>query len=325
MGVETFIAEAPAGNTPDGAMSFLRQAINAPDRKEVEDMIKQMLMEHSFLTKIELKIGDTTKMIENGPKHEMFPEILEVVNIGLHVALIGPAGSGKSTVGQQIADALDLKYYLQNSVTGTHELAGYMDAHGKYNTTAFRKCFQEGGLMLIDEVDTSDPGALKWVNTALANGYAMFPDMPDPVFRHKDFRVIIAANTFGNGADRVYVGANQLDASTLDRFVFFDFGYDEKLEVMLSGNPKWAERVQSLRAAALSEKARIVISPRASQHGAKLLTLGWSQELVEDRVIWKGIDNELKSRIVKAANDNTMGLTANMKTIINGPKKKKAA
>jgi cobaltochelatase CobS len=320
MGVETFIAEVKEGTTPDGAMAFLREAINAPDRKEVTDIVKQMLMEHSFLTKIELKIGDTTKVIENGPKHYLFSEILEVVNIGIHVALIGPAGSGKSTVCQQISDALDLKYYLQNSVTGTHELAGYMDAHGKYNTTAFRKCFEEGGLMLIDEVDTSDPGSLKWLNTALANGYAMFPDLPDPVHRHKDFRVIIAANTFGNGADRVYVGANQLDASTLDRFVFFDFGYDEKLEALLSGNPKWAERVQTLRKAAASEKARIVISPRASQHGAKLLTLGWKQDLVEERVIWKGIDEELKKRILAATISDT-----SLQGIFNGSAKKKKA
>lgn len=291
--------EAQVANDNAVSLDFLRKAINAPDREEVRTMIIDGLLDFNPLTKIELKVGDLTKIIENGPKHFLFPEILETVNAGLHVALIGPAGSGKSTVCSQIADALSLKYFLQNSVTGTHELAGYMDAHGKYNTTAFRAAFELGGLMLIDEVDTSDPGALKWINTALANGYAMFPDKPDPVHRHKDFRAIIAANTFGNGADRVYVGANQLDASTLDRFIFFQFDYDEKLEKMLSGNAKWAERVQTLRKAAAAEKARIVISPRASQHGAKLLALGWKQDIVEDRVIWKGIDTELKERIIQ--------------------------
>lgn len=289
----------PNVTTIEGSMEFLRKAIDAPARQEVKEMIEQQLINFNHLSKIELKIGDLTKIINNGPKHRLFPEILETVNANLNVALIGPAGSGKSTVVQQVADALDLKYYLQNSVTGTHELAGYMDAHGKYNTTSFRAAFEFGGVILIDEVDTSDPGALKWVNTALANGHAMFPDKADPVHRHKDFRCLIAANTFGTGADRVYVGANQLDASTLDRFVFFEFNYDEDLEKLLSGNVKWAERVQTLRKAAAAEKARIVISPRASQHGARLLALGWKQDTVEERVIWKGIDKELKERIIK--------------------------
>jgi len=186
-------------------------------------------------------------------------------------------------------------------VTGAHELTGYLDAHGKYHTTPFRTAFEYGGLLLVDEVDTSDAGALKWINTALANGHAMFPDNPDPVKRHKDFTIMIAANTYGSGADRMYVGANQLDASTLDRFVFFDFGYDEKLEKLVCGNLKWADRVQKLRRAANDEKARIVISPRASIHGAKLLAAGWDQKVVEGRVIWKGIDGELRQRIEKKA------------------------
>lgn len=322
---EEKVAAAKVGvNTDDdsSSLAFLRKAINAPDRFEVLDMIKQGVLDfRAPLQTIELKTLDTTKIIENGPRHYLFKDVLETTHAGLHVALIGPAGSGKSTMCHQVAEALDLKYFLQNAVTGTHELAGYMDAYGKYNGTSFRSAFEGGGFILVDEVDTSDPGALKWINTALANGHAMFPDKPEPVLKHKDFRIAIAANTFGNGADRVYVGANQLDASTLDRFVFFDFGYDEPMEKILSGNVKWAERVQQLRKAAAAEKARVVISPRASQHGARLLALGWKQDKVEDSVIWKGMDEELKKRIIQEA------ITPGHKNVANDndKKKKKAA
>ena len=288
----------PVNDNAMKSMDFLRKAVNAPDKDEVVDMIRKEIANFNFLNKIELKRDEKLIQLTDEPRHNLFPEILATVNINVPAALIGPAGSGKSTVCEQIAKALELKYYLQNSVSGTHELSGYKDAHGNYHTTTFRMAFEFGGLVLIDEVDTSDPGSLKWINTALANNHAMFPDSPDPVLRHKDFRIIIAANTFGNGADRIYVGANQLDASTLDRFVFFDFGYDEKLESMLSGNPVWAERVQSLRKAAASEKAPVVISPRASLYGAKLLSIGWVKETVEDRVVWKGMDPELKERIL---------------------------
>jgi cobaltochelatase CobS len=291
----------PVAPVDTDQMAFLRKALNAPSLTEVQELITKEILEYNMLNKIELTKDGVTTTLPDEPRHFLFPEILTAVDAGISSALIGPAGSGKSTVCEQIATALGLKYYLQNSVSGDHQLAGYMDAHGRYQTTAFRDCFEKGGLILIDEVDTSDAGALKWVNTALANRHAMFPDKPDPVRCHADFRIIIAANTFGNGADRMYVGANQLDASTLDRFVFFDFHYDEKLEMVLSGNASWTRRVQSLRRGAAKEKARIVISPRASITGAKLLAKGWKQDIVEQRVIWKGIDTELMARIKKAA------------------------
>lgn len=292
----------PAQVIENPAVDFLRKAINAPSLEETKKLIKEEIINMNILNKIELTTPTEVKLLDDEPRHYLFPEILVTVNANIPTALIGPAGSGKSTVVEQVSKALDFKYYLQNAVTGTHELAGYLDAHGKYNTTTFRRAFEEGGVFFIDEVDTSDPGALKWLNSALANGHAMFPDKPDPVNRHAKFRAIIAANTFGTGADRMYVGANQLDASTLDRFVFFDFGYDEKLELTLGGNIDWVKKVQELRAAALVEKARIVISPRASIHGSKLLAAGWKQDVVEERVIWKGIDPELKKRIVDRAN-----------------------
>lgn len=311
--------ELPPAHTPEitpvdtDQLKFLRKSLDTASIPEIKALIEDELMNYHQHGKIELKKGDDIVILEGEPRHYLFKEILEAVNANIPVSLVGPAGSGKSTVVQQIATALNLPYYLQNSVTGVHELAGYMDAHGRYHGTSFRTAFEKGGVILIDEVDTSDASALKWVNTALANGHAMFPDQDKPVQRHADFRVLIAANTFGTGADRVYVGANQLDASTLDRFVFFDFDYDLPMEVLLSGNKNWAERVQQLRVAAAKERARMVISPRASIYGSKLLAIGWPQDIVEQRLIWKGCDAELKERILKHATNPDTKAVNNMK------------
>lgn len=270
-----------------------------PTMERVREMVQDEIIEFNCMNRIELKSGDIVKELPEAPRHNLFKPILESVNCGIPSALIGPAGSGKSTLAEQISQALDKKFYLQNGVTGTHELTGYLDAYGKYHGTPFRTAFESGGLLLVDEVDTSDPGAFKWINTALANGLAMFPDLDTPVKRHPSFCIIIAANTYGTGADRVYVGANQLDASTLDRFVFFDFGYDEKLERLLTNNPDWCNRVQDIRRGVEKEQARIVVSPRATLNGAKLLGAGWEMKDVEKAVIWKGIDPELRTRIEK--------------------------
>jgi cobaltochelatase CobS len=282
----------------------MKDSLGYVTANEAKEIAQQEVLEFHGMRRIELVNPEKpaeTKKLEEKDRHFLFTDVLTTINQNLPVALIGPAGSGKSTVCKDVADALDLRFFLQNGVTGSHELTGYMDAHGRYVTTPFRTAFEHGGLFNLDEVDTSEAGALKWINTALANGYAGFPDKSEPICRSDKFRIIIAANTYGTGADRLYVGANQIDASTLDRFVFIDFPYDEKLEMKLAGNIKWVTRVQSLRRAASKEKARMVISPRASIHGAKLLSVGWKQETVEARVIWKGIDLELKQRIQKAA------------------------
>jgi cobaltochelatase CobS len=296
-------------------------------KDELPGLVREEIVNFNGWNRLELKQGEELTKLPDEPRHYLFPEILQAVHNKIPAALVGPAGSGKSTCCEQVAKALNLPFYLQNSVQGSHELTGYMDAYGKYQTTTFRKCFESGGVILVDEVDTSDAGALKWLNTALAQGYAVFPDQPDVVQAHADFRILIAANTWGTGADRVYVGANQLDASTLDRFVFFNFDYDEKMEKMLCSNQDWAHRVQDLRKAARAENARMVISPRATFNGAKLLSLGWDPNKVEDRTVWKGTDKDLRERILeklrelKPANQNNIyGSTSKF-----APKRKKAA
>ncbi len=295
-------AEASNNLIAETAVQAMREALkNFLTEKQVKDIVQTEILDFNCNKEITLVTEKETKPLPNEPRHYLFKEILETVNLTIPAALIGPAGSGKSTCCEQIAKALNLTFYLQNGVTGTHELTGFVDAHGRYQTTPFREAFEKGGLIFIDEVDTSEASALKWINTGLANGYAVFPDSGNPLRRHSSFRILIAANTFGTGADRMYVGANQLDASTLDRFCFFNFDYDEKMELILAGNQKWVSRVQKLRWAADKEKARIVISPRASIHGAKLLSAGWKQDVVESRIIWKGIDSDLKERIKRRA------------------------
>jgi cobaltochelatase CobS len=285
-------------NVVDSLTKALSTFLN---KDQVKELVQKEIHDFKCTHTIELKKDGEVVTLPDGVRHYLFPEVLQTVDLSIPAALIGPAGSGKSTLCEQISKALGLKFHLQNGVTGVHELTGYMDAHGRYISTPFRSAFEHGGCILIDEVDTSEAGALKWVNTALANGHAAFPDSTTPVVRHSSFRIIIAANTWGSGADRLYVGSNQIDASTLDRFVFFDFLYDEKLEELVAGDPMWVKKVQKLRRAANDEKARIVISPRASIHGAKLIKIGWKPSVVEERIIWKGIDKDLKERILKRA------------------------
>jgi MoxR-like ATPase len=195
----------------------------------------------------------------------------------------------------QVAEALGRPFHMAARVSSEYALIGFIDAGGTYHRTAFREAYEHGGVFLFDEIDASDADALTAFNAALANGHAVFPDTM--VKRHPDFAAIAAGNTFGRGADRQYVGRNQLDAATLDRFQVFEIDYDNQLELAIAGNDEWARYVQKVRAAIDKEKVRHVVSPRASIIGARFLAAGMARKQVEECCIWKGLDEAQRARI----------------------------
>ena len=255
--------------------------------------------------------------------HHKFPLLAAAVASRVNVMLVGPAGSGKTTAAKQAATALGLPFYGTGALSSEYKLSGFIDAQGRIVSTAFRKAFEHGGVFLFDEMDASLPSALLAFNAALANDWMDFPDAN--VQRHPDFRVIAGANTYGTGADRQYVGRNQLDAASLDRYAVLEWGYDEALEASFLGLPapkgapapasilprveeevkglavRWIDRVRKVRGAVDSLKVRHVVSPRATLNGTKLLAAGWDWHNVEEAVIWKGLDNDTKNKVIAKA------------------------
>lgn len=253
---------------------------------------------------LRIDVAGKVKVLPATARHPMFDALLAMVVAGhepggLAVMLVGPAGSGKTTACQQVADALGLAFYTNGALTGAHELTGYQDATGTYHTTAFRQAFEHGGVYLMDEMDRSDPAVVLALNSAIANGFMAFPDKAEPVRAHADFITLVAANTFGRGADRLYVGANQMDGATLDRFAPLAWDYDEALERAITGDDAWVAYVQAARNAASTHKIRHIISPRASMGGANLRRAGLPFDIVADATIWKGLDSEQRARIEK--------------------------
>ncbi|MDR1840190.1 MAG: AAA family ATPase [Treponema sp.] len=245
---------------------------------------------------------DNSKPQDLGIQHKQLPTLLNILKTKLNVYLVGPAGSGKTYAAIQCAKALfefegEKKFYFTGAVASEFKLTGFIDAQGRIVSTEFRKAFENGGLFLFDEIDASYPQAVLAFNAALSNDYMDFPDRR--VQRHENFYCIAAANTYGQGADRQYVGRNQLDAASLDRFVFLDWKYDENLERELAGNQDWSDYVQKIRRYIEAQRIRHVVSPRASIYGAKLLANGIDRETVEKTILWKGIDEAIKTKILE--------------------------
>jgi midasin (ATPase involved in ribosome maturation) len=231
------------------------------------------------VTLVEAQVSTTIKH-----SHGMLKESLRRVAAGFqNLLMVGPAGSGKTTLADQMAQSLKRKFGFLSLSGGTTEgqLLGRVTSTGKYLSAMFVELFENGGVFLLDEVDAADPNVLLVLNSALANGQLAVPArVKKPVAtRHKDFVLVCAANTWGTGADWQYVGRNQLDAAFLSRFAgaVLEVSYDETLERALTAEP-WYNEFVAVRAAAQLNRLRRILGTREMLAGQKLLKAGYTSK-----------------------------------------------
>ncbi len=264
----------------------VREAIKAAEARIPVKHLLEIKSEHGII------------QVEGHP-HHLLPQLISFANARLHVFMVGPAGGGKTTAGQQCATALSLPYYESSMGPNTSawDLIGYRSPEGKYIPGIMRQPYEHGGILMLDEIDNSNPSVLTTLNSALSNHRYTFPDCA--VDKHKDFICIAAGNTYGLGADRLYVGRNQLDAATLDRFATVNWDYDEEAEKQWAGVDQlsWVEYVQNVRHITQKHQMRVVVSPRASIFGARLLRCNVERKVVAEAVLWKGISRDDRQKI----------------------------
>ncbi len=271
---------------------------------ELERKITQRPIEALAITRIDL----STATIES--PHPQLKLLLFVAGQCRQWAyLYGPAGSGKSSGAKAVATALNLPFYAisLNKLSTPTLVTGFLDVNRIFSDPDFYKAYKDGGVYLIDEMDNASGNLLTTLNSALANGFMFFPGVGE-VKQHADFICIATGNTTGRGADRQYNDRQQLDAATIDRFNFIEWGYDEASEMKwaLAKNPNaanWVKIVQAIRAKALTNGVRIAVTPRASINGAIMLAHAkacdftlYLQTLL-NLTVYKGLDRDTISKI----------------------------
>lgn len=233
--------------------------------------------------------GHETRTFD-GVAHKLLPEMLRwagsVRRNGLryNIALVGDAGTGKSTLAAQTAKALDLRFGYLNCSGGVGEsrLLGRMtpnlsDGSERYTATPLVDFYANGGVFCLDEMDGLDSNVLLALNGMIENGFWTRPD-GETIERHKDFVAVATMNTFGTGASRIFTGRSQLDGSSLDRWKQLECDYDNTLEARLCSVDGLAERVHQIRAAMRKLGLRRWVTGRAiercetaiASHGATL-------------------------------------------------------
>jgi MoxR-like ATPase len=162
--------------------------------------------------------------------HTKFFETTSLVKAGIPVLLSGERGTGKTTLAKDVATVLGLEFFSMSMTRQTtlSHLLGFMNVKGVYIKSQIRTAAEKGGVVLLDEIDASDPNVILCLNT-IENGYISFPDKV--VQLHKDFRLMATSNPQDNHRD--YNGRAKLDAATLDRFDIIIISRDESLEKSL--------------------------------------------------------------------------------------------
>ena len=278
-------------------MTAIASAVEVDETKLRSIVKDELIPVYEALEKPKILVMKDEKVLGELPptRHPMAEKLLAALSVktvdghALNVWISGPAGSGKTFAVRQVAKALNLEYGFHGAMTMPHELVGFVDAGGTYHETVFVRLYRNGGVCLLDECDAGSNEALLVLNAALANGQMSLPT-GEILDRHPDFRAVAAANTFGQGATAEYVGRARIDAAFLDRFgVRLNWGYDEKLEKNISGNPEWVSVVQKARSNALTKGLKVLITPRASISGSALIASGMSFKEAADLTFLAGL------------------------------------
>ena len=150
-----------------------------------------------------------------------------------NIMLVGPRGVGKTEMVFQIAKKFFGSVpFTITSPQADHKLTGYGDAMGREVKSQFSDGYTQEGIILIEEMDRAEPSPLIAINMATANKYMDVP-VRGMIQQNPLCTIMATANTAGTGATDEYVTANQLDASTRDRWVYLLMEWETEIAVQI--------------------------------------------------------------------------------------------
>ena len=213
--------------------------------------------------------------------------IVSLIEAGLtNIWMVGPAGCGKTTLCQQAGNELEIPVTVIPCGAGTSATTFLGYKYPEREGTPFVSAFEQPGIIVLDEFTALEAQVAQIVNAALANGE--LSATVGTVQRHEECVIIATSNTFGNGADRMYVSNNQLDASTIDRFAGGVIEVDYSLEYESQFDKEVVTYVQKLRKAIKTNGYRKTASTRhiisacklkdAGLEWKKALTVNWGED-----------------------------------------------
>lgn len=312
-GNTSFTVENPQGEkykTSPGGINMQNPSEHQEKLRKLAEKLKAEEEEKKRKAEEEAKMIDMSKL----QPHEQLKRLIEA---GMrNIWMVGPAGCGKSTMARMTAKELNLPYLCISCGIGTSatEFLGY-----KYPTresTKFAEYYAKPSIILIDEMTALDPAVGQVLNAALANDE--IETTTSLVSRNPECIIIATSNTFGSGASRQYVANNQLDASTIDRFIGGIIEVDYSVDYESQYDVDVVNYVWKLRECIKACNIRRIASTRMIQSGTRMKKAyfkNWKDMLIcnwtdtEREMVKKFFTPENKERITESKELDSSGRT----------------
>jgi MoxR-like ATPase len=296
--------------------------------KEEEDRIKE---EERKRKEQEEEEKRRQQQAQNNKKHKNEDEIVRRLKCLKKAFLVGPAGTGKSTLAMKAcAEIFNIEGGVDGVVksdkfaqisfspdTVSADMIGFQDVNGVFHETDIIRVFRDGGLILFDEMDDADASLLVKLNTMIANG--VIPTPNGVVTQNENTYIVGTANTFGKGANAMYVGRNRLDAATLDRWklatIFIDYDTDLEdglIDMQVEDKTKVAEikiARDTIRKIIENNKYKQICSTRFVIDAIKLSNSGYPINKIVDIFLldWdEKVAGNVKSSVRNELKDNSI-------------------
>ena len=231
----------------------------------------------------------TTKLL-----HFQAELVIDEWKINRYPFLYGAPGSGKTKMLQNFAEDLfpvtltspkrDYTPFLlitcDKELSRTTLLGSESPLNGKYYGSKFRKIWENGGVILFDEVGNCTGSFVNMLNSMIEQKYIDWPDGISSKM-HEHCYIAFADNTNLWGNNPLYPERENLGSAFRNRLSFLEFEYDVRLEdqicaILLHDVPlfdRWLKLVRKARLICADPTSPIEVSasPRVAYAGAAKL------------------------------------------------------
>lgn len=226
-----------------------------------------------------------------------------------NLLLIGPAGSGKTTVIEQVAARLGWPVWAvscSGKVRASHWFGTFAlrDGATVWQDGPLALALRHGGIFLADEITRLDPAEQMALVRVLDGGEVAIPETGEVIRPHKLFRFVGTGNSGGFGDETgAYVGERVSSFAFLDRFLKMEVDYlgeDEEQRLIARVVPDLPSAIRN----ALVRLARAVRdASQAAGKGELRVNISTRALLAVARETWAYQTMGIQNPLLEALND----------------------